>query len=61
MKYNRHAKILEIIESQGYCYKDELAERLRAWDGCHTSDHYPDIKERLVKVMTPEGKQNIWR
>ena len=58
MKYNRHAKILEIIESHDIVTQDELAERLRSLGMDVTQATISrDIKElRLVKVMTPEGK-----
>lgn len=58
MKYNRHAKILEIIENLDIVTQDELAERLRSQGMDVTQATISrDIKElRLVKVMTPEGK-----
>ncbi len=58
MKYNRHAKILELIENNDIVTQDELAERLKA-QGLEVTQATisRDIKElRLVKVMTPEGK-----
>lgn len=58
MKYNRHAKILEIIETHDIVTQDELAEKLRSQGMDVTQATISrDIKElRLVKVMTPEGK-----
>ncbi|NLF43445.1 MAG: DeoR family transcriptional regulator, partial [Bacteroidales bacterium] len=58
MKYNRHAKILEIIENHDIVTQDELVERLKSQGMDVTQATISrDIKElRLVKVMTPEGK-----
>jgi len=58
MKYNRHAKILELIENYDIVTQDELVEKLKS-DGFEVTQATisRDIKElRLVKVMTPEGK-----
>lgn len=58
MKYNRHAKILELIENYDIVTQDELAEKLKGLGLEVTQATISrDIKElRLVKVMTPEGK-----
>ncbi|NLO40907.1 MAG: arginine repressor [Ruminiclostridium sp.] len=58
MKYNRHAKILEIIENHDIVTQDELVERLKSQGMDVTQATISrDIKElRLVKVMTSEGK-----
>lgn len=58
MKYNRHAKILELIESYDIETQDELAEKLKELGMEVTQATISrDIKElRLVKVMTNEGK-----
>jgi len=58
MKYNRHAKILDIIEKYDIVTQDELAERLREQGMDVTQATISrDIKElRLVKVMNSEGK-----
>lgn len=58
MKYNRHAKILELIENHDIVTQDELAEKLKALGMEVTQATISrDIKElRLAKVMTPEGK-----
>ncbi len=58
MKYNRHAKILELIESNDIVTQDELAEKLKEQGMDVTQATISrDIKElRLVKVMSPEGK-----
>lgn len=58
MKYNRHAKILELIENHDIVTQDELVEKLRSQGMDVTQATISrDIKElRLVKVMTPEGK-----
>ncbi|MBP7176864.1 MAG: arginine repressor [Thermoclostridium sp.] len=58
MKYNRHAKILEIIDNFDIVTQDELVERLKSQGMDVTQATISrDIKElRLVKVMTPEGK-----
>lgn len=57
MKYNRHSKILEIIENKDIETQEELAEELRK-EGIDVTQATVsrDIKElRLVKVMTPTG------
>jgi transcriptional regulator of arginine metabolism len=57
MKYNRHAKILEIIENNDIETQEELAEKLRE-EGIDVTQATVsrDIKElRLVKVMAPTG------
>jgi transcriptional regulator of arginine metabolism len=58
MKYNRHAKILELIENNDIVTQDELVEKLKEHGMDVTQATISrDIKElRLVKVMTPEGK-----
>jgi len=58
MKYNRHAKILDIIENHVIETQDELAEKLREQGMDVTQATISrDIKElRLVKVLTPDGK-----
>lgn len=58
MKYNRHAKILDIIENYDVSTQDELAEKLREQGLDVTQATISrDIKElRLVKVMDSEGK-----
>ena len=58
MKYNRHAKILEIIDSNEIETQDELADKLRKMGMDVTQATISrDIKElRLVKVLTPEGR-----
>ena len=45
MKYNRHAKILEIIENHEIETQDELAEKLGQSDGCDSGNNIQDIKE----------------
>lgn len=57
MKYNRHSKILEIIQSKDIETQEELAEELRKQGIDVTQATVSrDIKElRLVKVMTPSG------
>lgn len=58
MKYNRHAKILDIIENYEIVTQDELAEKLRESGMDVTQATISrDIKElRLVKVLSSEGK-----
>lgn len=58
MKYNRHARILEIIENNEIETQDELAEKLRLTGLDVTQATISrDIKElRLVKVMSESGK-----
>ncbi|WP_024831192.1 arginine repressor [Ruminiclostridium josui] len=58
MKYNRHAKILDIIENNDIETQEELAEKLKEQGMDVTQATVSrDIKElRLIKVMTPEGK-----
>lgn len=58
MKYNRHAKILDIIENYEIDTQDELAEKLREMGMDVTQATISrDIKElRLVKVLTSSGK-----
>ncbi|NSW91363.1 MAG: arginine repressor [Firmicutes bacterium] len=58
MKYNRHAKILEIIEKHEIETQEELAEKLKQ-EGMDVTQATisRDIKElRLVKVLTEDGK-----
>lgn len=57
MKYNRHSKILEIIENRDIETQDELADELRR-EGIDVTQATVsrDIKElRLVKVMSSKG------
>ncbi len=58
MKYNRHAKILDIIDNNDIETQEELAEKLKQQGMDVTQATVSrDIKElRLIKVMTPEGK-----
>ena len=58
MKYNRHSKILEIIEKYEIETQDELAEKLRDIGMDVTQATISrDIKElRLVKTLTEVGK-----
>lgn len=58
MKYNRHAKILDIIENYVIETQDDLADKLRELGMDVTQATISrDIKElRLVKVLTPDGK-----
>lgn len=58
MKYNRHAKILDIIENNDIETQEELAEKLKEQGMDVTQATVSrDIKElRLIKVMTPEAK-----
>lgn len=58
MKYNRHAKILEIIEKYVVETQEELAERLKE-EGMDVTQATVsrDIRElRLVKVLTEDGR-----
>ncbi len=58
MKYNRHAKILDIIENYEIETQDDLAERLRQSGMDVTQATISrDIKElRLVKVLSTDGR-----
>lgn len=58
MKYNRHAKILELIDRNIIETQEELAEKLRELGMDVTQATVSrDIKElRLIKVMTEDGK-----
>jgi transcriptional regulator of arginine metabolism len=58
MKYNRHAKILDLIEKNEIETQDDLVEKLCSIGFDVTQATVSrDIKElRLVKVSTPEGK-----
>lgn len=58
MKYNRHAKILDIIENYEIETQDDLAEKLRQSGMDVTQATISrDIKElRLVKVLSSEGR-----
>ncbi|HOA98326.1 MAG TPA: arginine repressor, partial [Acetivibrio saccincola] len=58
MKYNRQAKILEIIENEVIETQDELADRLKeAGMDVTQATISRDIKElRLIKVLTPDGR-----
>lgn len=58
MKYNRHAKILEIIEKYVIETQEELADKLKELGMDVTQATVSrDIKElRLVKVMTEDGR-----
>lgn len=57
MKYNRHSKILELIENNNIETQDDLAEKLRECGFDITQATVSrDIKElRLIKVMLEEG------
>lgn len=58
MKYNRHAKILEIIERHVIETQEEIAEKLKELGMDVTQATVSrDIKElRLIKVMVSEGR-----
>lgn len=58
MKYNRQAKILEIIESEVIETQEEIADRLKAIGMDVTQATISrDIKElRLIKVMSEDGR-----
>jgi len=58
MKYNRHAKILEIIENNFIETQEELAEKLKEIGMDVTQATVSrDIKElRLIKVMADNGR-----
>lgn len=58
MKYSRHSKILEIIESKDIETQDELASELRESGFQVTQATVSrDIKEmRLIKVLTKDGR-----
>jgi len=58
MKYNRHAKILEIVEKNLVETQEELAEKLKeAGIDVTQATISRDIKElRLIKVMSPDGR-----
>lgn len=58
MKYNRHAKILELIEKYEIDTQEELADRLKQTGMDVTQATVSrDIKElRLIKVMSNSGK-----
>lgn len=58
MKYNRHAKILEIVDNNEIETQEELAEKLKEQGMDVTQATVSrDIKElRLIKVMSGEGK-----
>lgn len=58
MKYNRQAKILEIIENEIIETQDELADRLKkAGMDVTQATISRDIKElRLIKALTPDGR-----
>ncbi len=58
MKYSRHSKILEIIESNDVETQDELAQALKATGFDVTQATVSrDIKEmRLIKVLTKDGR-----
>ncbi|MDP4092045.1 MAG: arginine repressor [Bacillota bacterium] len=58
MKYNRHAKILEIIEKNVIETQEEIADKLKeAGMDVTQATISRDIKElRLVKSMTPDGR-----
>lgn len=58
MKYNRHAKILELIDSYEIETQEELAEKLKEHGMDITQATVSrDIKElRLIKVMAEDGK-----
>ncbi len=58
MKYNRHAKILDLIDRYEIETQDELAEKLKSVGVDVTQATVSrDIKElRLTKITSPEGK-----
>lgn len=58
MKYNRHAKILEIIDNNVIETQEDLAEKLKQQGMDVTQATVSrDIKElRLIKVMSSDGK-----
>ncbi len=58
MKYNRHSKILEIIEETEIETQEDLADRLKKQGFNVTQATVSrDIKElRLIKVLTKEGR-----
>jgi len=58
MKYNRQAKILEIIDAEVIETQEEIAERLKAIGMDVTQATISrDIKElRLIKVMSQDGR-----
>ena len=58
MKYNRHSKILEIIENSEIETQEELADELKKKGFNVTQATVSrDIKElRLIKVLTKDGK-----
>ena len=58
MKYNRHSKILELIERNAIETQEELAEKLKALGMDVTQATVSrDIKElRLIKVMNEDGR-----
>lgn len=58
MKYNRHAKILEIVEKSVIETQEEIAEKLKEMGMDVTQATISrDIKElRLIKVMTEDGR-----
>lgn len=58
MKYNRHAKILELIEKNVIETQEELAEKLKELGMDVTQATVSrDIKElRLIKVMSEDGR-----
>lgn len=58
MKYNRHARILEIIENNHIETQEELVDKLREMGMEITQATVSrDIKElRLIKVMTNDGR-----
>ena len=58
MKYNRHSKILELIERNAIETQEELAEKLKALGMDVTQATVSrDIKElRLIKVMSEDGR-----
>lgn len=58
MKYNRHTKILEIIEAEVIETQEEIADKLKALGMDVTQATISrDIKElRLIKVMASDGR-----
>ncbi len=58
MKYNRHAKILEIIDNYNIETQEEIAEKLKEMGMDVTQATVSrDIKDlRLIKVMSSDGK-----
>ena len=55
MKYNRHAKMLDIIENNVIETQDDLADKLRIENGCYSGNdikRYQGIKTDKVLTLT---------